>query len=129
MSEQDKTNQTARLTSGIALAFGLWLIAAPWVLGYSDSVGFWNDLLVGIALVVVAALKTAQPVRFQKLGWLIVGLGIWLMVAPFLLQYGAGVYSINPPLWNDATVGVFVAVLGWLSAGMTSRSAAGPRER
>ena len=42
---------TARRLHGVAMAAGLWLIAAPFVLGHPVAgAGLWNDLIVGLVV-------------------------------------------------------------------------------
>ncbi|MCL4425773.1 MAG: SPW repeat protein [Firmicutes bacterium] len=38
----------------VNLILGIWLIIAPFVLGYGKSAGAWNDVLVGIVVAIVA---------------------------------------------------------------------------
>lgn len=43
------------------LGFGVWLVIAPWVLGYSEvNLASWNSILVG-GLVIVFALWNFSP--------------------------------------------------------------------
>lgn len=78
----------ARLTNMLA---GLWLIAAPWVLGHASSLARWNDVLIGAMIVVFAALGLARG-RFRHLNTV---LGAWLVLAPavFGVTSRAGVVS------------------------------------
>ncbi len=37
----------------IYLVLGIWLILAPFVLGYSDTAGaLWSDIIVGVLIVI-----------------------------------------------------------------------------
>ncbi|MEK9147560.1 MAG: SPW repeat protein [Patescibacteria group bacterium] len=40
----------------IFIIFGIWLIIAPFIIGYAFSGAFWNDILTGIALIVISIL-------------------------------------------------------------------------
>ena len=40
----------------IFIIFGVWLIIAPFIIGYAFLGAFWNDILVGIALIVTSIL-------------------------------------------------------------------------
>lgn len=40
----------------VSLVFGVWLIAAPWVLGFSAlAAATWNQVIVGLLIAVLAA--------------------------------------------------------------------------
>lgn len=116
-------NQTVKVASGIALALGIWLIVAPMALGYEDWAATWNDILVGVVVAILAGLTMARPVRYSSFAWINVVLGLWLIVAPFVLRYGDDdlLAGVNRPLWNDVTLGILVVVLSWLSATMTTK--------
>src|SRR5579864_8785157 len=51
-----KTGWHASTTAEVAnIAFGIWLALSPFVLGFSQNIGVtWNNICVGIALVLVA---------------------------------------------------------------------------
>lgn len=116
-------NQTVRVASGVALALGIWLIVAPMALGYEDRAATWNDILVGVVVAIIAGLTMARPLRYSRFAWINVVLGIWLMVAPFVLRYGDDyiLAGVNRPLWNDIMLGILVVVLSWVSATMATR--------
>jgi hypothetical protein len=124
MVDTDHRNPTVRFASGLNVLLGLWLIAAPWVLGYAGSPAMWNEVLAGIAVAAVAIVTLINPVRLAKVSWVNVALGVWLLIAPFVLQHGpplAVVEGVSPALWNDIFVGIFVVVLGWLSASTVTK--------
>lgn len=87
----------------LTAVLGLWLMAAPGVLG-TQAAAADNNHLVGAVVVsfaVIALAEVARPVRFLNLL-----LGLWIIVAPWLLD-GASTISI----WNSAVVGGLVIVL------------------
>jgi predicted signal transduction protein with EAL and GGDEF domain len=109
---------SARTASGLNLLAGAWLIIAPWALGYSQvSAAVWNDVIVGATIVILAGIRTATPDRYTGVSWTNVVLGVWLLVAPFILVYSAG----GAPVWNDIIVGILVVSLGWVSAANTAK--------
>lgn len=116
-------NRTVKVASGIGVVLGVWLIVAPLALGYGETAPIWNDILVGIVVAIVAGLNLANPIRHSSLSWANVILGIWLLLAPFVLRYGEDyiVSGINRPLWNDVALGILIVVLGWLSATLTTK--------
>jgi hypothetical protein len=52
----------------VNIVFGLWLIAAPWLLAGATSASRWSDVIVG-ALVILLSLKRG-PVRERYGSWL-----------------------------------------------------------
>lgn len=108
--------------SGLNMLVGLWLIAAPWLLGYSlVPTAKWNDVAVGAAVVVLAGIRIAFPARSLGISRVNAALGLWLLVSPFVLQYGEDFVMRNVAFWNDVVAGVVILVLALLSAGATRR--------
>lgn len=87
----------------INAALGLWLMAAPAVLGY-DSPAADNDRIFGPAIAtfaIVAWWETTRAVARWNLP-----LGLWLIAAPWILGYSATAATVN-----SMAVGLLVAVL------------------
>lgn len=85
---------------------GIWLMAAPAVLGYGAAAAT-NDRIVGpiaASFAVIAWWQATRPTR-----WVNLPLGLWLLVAPFVLGYGA-----TAPLVNSLAVGVVLAALAFV---------------
>ena len=86
----------------VNVLLGLWLMAAPAVLGYGGTARM-SDRIIGplaasVALIAVA--EVTRPVR-----WLNVVLGLWLLAAPWLL--GAEWTAMV----NSTVVGLLLIVL------------------
>src|SRR5690606_22839516 len=82
---------------------GVWLMAAPAVLGYSAPAAV-NDRIVGpiaASFAVIAWWQATRPTR-----WVNLPLGLWLLAAPFVLGYDA-----TTPLVNSLAVGAALAAL------------------
>lgn len=87
---------------------GIWLILSPFVLRFADlPVALWNTLAVGVAVLVVAAARTARPAQHVALSWVNCALGIWLIAAPFILHYS----MYTTAMGNDVIVGALVGLL------------------
>lgn len=68
----------------INAVLGVWLMAAPAVLGYGGAAGT-NDRIVGpvaASVAVIAIWQVTRPVRWANLA-----LGAWLLVAPWVFDY------------------------------------------
>ena len=68
----------------LATAVGIWLMAAPSVLGYEDRART-NDLIVGPIVASFACVAIWEVTR--SLRWVNVPIGIWMLIAPWLLGY------------------------------------------
>jgi hypothetical protein len=83
-------------------ALGIWLMAAPAVLGYSAPAET-NDRILGpvIATFAIVAISGAtRPVRRVN-----TVAGGWLLLAPWVLGYGAGAATVNDMLVGAVVVG------------------------
>ena len=98
--------------SGINILFGIWLILAPFILAYTGlQVAMWNDIILGVLVGVIALIRTFGTAQAGT-SWINVLLGIWLIIAPFVLSYGD-----NPtPRWNDVILGILIVIFAWSSA-------------
>jgi hypothetical protein len=126
MATDAKRRGNAQAMSFMNVVAGIWLVVAPWILGYSDlSAALWNDVVVGVAIIVLAGIRAASPARFIPVSWANVLLGLWLILAPFVLQYGeltAAAVVGSVALWNDIIVGLVVITLAVFSATSSERS-------
>ncbi|MGA8246906.1 MAG: SPW repeat protein [Nocardioides sp.] len=102
------------MASGSNLVLGLWLILAPFALGYSGVGGaLWDDMVVGVAVAVLAGFRvTAGGYRQSSLSWTNAALGAWLAFAPWVLSYAGTTAAVA----NDITVGLIVVTLATVSA-------------
>lgn len=106
--------RTVAIASGSNLVLGLWLILAPFALGYSNlGRALWDDIAIGVAVAVFAGIRvTGRGYRVPSLSWINAALGAWLALAPWMLSYT----GTHPAVANDLTVGVIVFILGTVSA-------------
>jgi hypothetical protein len=118
MAQRRTPGRLANLAGITAIAnalLGGWLIAAPFLLSFErGSSAYWNDLVVGFAVLLLSAARTAAPVRFARIGRVTALLGAWLVFAPFVLNYD-GTESATAATLNDVIVGLAVALLALLS--------------
>jgi len=69
------------------LMLGLAVLASPWLLDFSNSSApTWNAVIVGSAVIVLSAVAIAHLEPWEE--WLQIGLGLWLIVSSWLLDYG-----------------------------------------
>lgn len=104
---------TQKTLSWLVALAGLWEVIAAFTLGYSaSSAALWNAIIVGTALIVLGAWAavSTQPATDKALDWINALLGLWLLIAPFLLGYR----DFGAAFSNDVLVGIAVMVLaGW----------------
>lgn len=110
-SMNDRRN-VIRWDSGVNALLGVWLVLVPFVLMYGVAAATWNDVVVGVVIATLAAVRAFGAPRANALSWTNVVLGAWLVLAPYALGYTA----LTGALWNDIIVGLLVVVLGWRSA-------------
>ena len=96
--------------SGLNVLAGIWLIIAPWVLGYSAKDPRWNDVVFGIIVGILALIRVMGAYRAEVLSLVNALIGAWLVVAAFTIDY-----SIRAS-WNDVILGVIVFLLAVSSA-------------
>lgn len=113
------TQQHAGVTtaSGLDVLAGLWLVLAPFLLGYSGT-PLMNDIIIGLAVAVFAGSRLlGDGYKIAWPSWVNVLLGLWLFFAPFTLGYT----EMSTALWNDVILGIVVVVLATISALSTPR--------
>jgi hypothetical protein len=107
------------LFSGLNALAGVWLIIAPWVLGYEAGDPKWNDVVFGGVIVILALFRAGGAFRDWGLSLFNALVGVWLFVAAFTID-ASGVAS-----WNDVILGVIVFVFGIASATASGGAAEG----
>jgi SPW repeat len=103
--------------SGLNVLAGIWLILAPWWLGYSGADPKWNDVVFGAIVAVLAATRAGGGFRATELSILNALVGVWLFVAAFTIDSSGAAGA------NDIILGVIVFVLALGSAAASERRA------
>lgn len=107
------------ITDIAVLLAGVWLVAAPFVLGL-DGAGRWNTLVTGVLVALLAVVRLGSPPRTSRLGLVHLALGGWLIGSPWLLGYGDDLTAARTGLATGAIIGVLA--LASAAAGGRSRS-------
>ena len=94
----------ARIASFV---LGLWLMAAPALIGYADLARTIDHIMGPIAAgsAFIAIWQLMRPLR-----WIGLVVGAWLLAAPWILEYG------TVPTVNSLVVGLLLAALAFLGA-------------
>lgn len=65
---------------------GVWVLVSPWALGYQETtMAMANAVVVGLALIAAALGAIFVPRAWEE--WTEVGLGAWLVIAPWVLGF------------------------------------------
>lgn len=103
MANGTKLNE--RWRDWLLLAFGVWLILSPFVLGYAGQgagMAMWNPIIIGIAVIIFAGAVLMRPQQWEE--WINMVLGVWLILSPFILGFA----NIQPALWNHLIFGILI---------------------
>jgi hypothetical protein len=84
---------------------GLWLAVSPWLVGYaSHPAATANAAVVGLVLALAAHYEASCEL---SIAWLNFGAALWLIIAPFFLDFG----GIAVAAASSVSVGAAVAAL------------------
>lgn len=79
----------------VNLLMGMWLLAAPYALGYDRTPAAWNSTIVGILVMAVAVVRIVRPATTAWLSAVTLALGVWLVVASFVLDPVTTARTVN----------------------------------
>jgi len=99
--------------SGLDVLAGLWILISPWVVGFQMvNSALTNNVLFGIAITVLAAIRFFGAFDLAALSWINALLGVWVLISPWALGFD---YS-HAPMINNVIMGIVVIVLAICSA-------------
>lgn len=104
---EDDNVGTIQSTSIINFILGAWLIVSPFWLNYTSTAARWNQVILGIIVMALAAIRAFLP-RLQGVSFLIGLAMIWAIIAPFILSYDRSV-----AYWNEIIVAIVVGILAF----------------
>lgn len=103
-------------SGGLALLAGLYAAISPWVVGFNGQTTLAaNNLIVGIAIAVLALGFATAYERMHGLAWVSVLMGVWLIISPWVVSGSNDTRSV---LWSNIVVGAVVVVLGLFSSSL-----------
>ncbi len=112
------SSSPARTASIINFFVGIWVLISPFVLRFTRFHGaVWNNVIVGIIVIIVAGMRAWGGTRTAGISWINFVLGIWLIVSAWVWGF-----RMNPVLsWNQVISGIVVAVIAaWSTMGTRS---------
>jgi len=108
-----QTSSRASAASELAnIILGIWVAISPFILGFSHPAARWNNVAVGIALLLVAL---AAEWGDKAVRGLVVPLGVWLFVSPFLIGFSTTAFVAN-----NIIMAFVVITAGAISEGLTT---------
>jgi hypothetical protein len=118
----------AQLTEGLLLLAGGYAAISPWVIGFnaSSSSLMVNDLIVGVVVMALTLAFASAYGRTHVLAWTAPAMGIWLIVAPWVMQ---GVTTTTGAKVSNIIAGACVLVFGVAMMGMSRLDTGGHRMR
>jgi hypothetical protein len=101
--------------SWILVIFGIWLIIAPFVLGYStiSSGATTNDVVLGIVVLILSLWSALAVVPPGGVSWILLLLGIWVLIAPFVVGYAV---MSSTATGNDVVMGILIIAFSLIRA-------------
>ncbi|WP_098008644.1 SPW repeat protein [Streptomyces sp. sk226] len=99
---------------------GLYCAVSPWVLHFTASQPalVTHNLVMGIAVAVLALGFTVMPERMYGLSWAICAMGAWIIVSTWVV----GSSPDTGVVINNIIVGGLTVLLGMVCAGATART-------
>ncbi|MGW7047755.1 SPW repeat protein [Streptomyces avermitilis] len=108
------------LVDGPVFLLGLYCAASPWILHYTTSQPALatHNLIMGIAIGLLALGFTSTPERMYGLSWAMCAIGAWMIISPWIV----GTSPDTGVVLNSIIIGVLTVALGALCAVTTTRS-------
>lgn len=108
-----RANETflARSVEGLILLGGTYAAISPWVVGFNQSSPnlVASNLIVGLAVALLAAGFASAYERTHGMSWVLVVMGIWLIITPWVVTH---VTTTPSMLVSNIIVGACIVVLG-----------------
>lgn len=112
----------AGILGGLLILTGLFTAVAPRVVRAFETSPrvSGGNLVLGLALAVIGLVFAMTAARGHALGWVLVPLGIWLLISPWIFrEHPRGV------VWTDVVMGIITTLLGLAAAGLGFAMASG----
>ncbi len=99
---------------------GLYCAVSPWVLHFTANQPalVTHNLVMGIAIAVLALGFTAMPERMYGLSWAICAMGAWIIVSTWVVGNSPDVGIVI----NNIVVGGLTVLLGMVCAGAAAKT-------
>jgi hypothetical protein len=117
----------AVVTEGLLMLTGTYTAISPFVMGWAATQPALtaNNVILGLVLAAIGLGLTGTPERGGGISWTAAPIGIWLIIAPFIIR--AGVFNAGL-LISNIVVGAVALVLGLVVAGLVVVSRGKPHK-
>lgn len=107
------------LVDGPVLLVGLYCAVSPWIVHFSGNQPelATHNLVIGIAIALMALGFTMAPERMYGLSWAICAIGVWMVVSAWI----AGSSPDAGVIWNNVIIGALTFCLGLACAATAMR--------
>ena len=101
--------------SALVALLGGWLVLSAFLFAPMPAANFWNDVIVGAAIGIIAGYNAFKTDDFESISigaaTLVALLGLWMVIAPFIFEVATGT-----AFWSDVITGALVALLAGYNA-------------
>lgn len=110
--------QNIKTVNWLIVLAGLWLILAPFFLGFSGTILSMNDVITGVVIAMVSLVAIGLPEDSKWINWISALLGVWIFITPFFMALVG-----TAGMWNNLIVGSVTIILGiWGTMSISSPS-------
>jgi hypothetical protein len=104
---------------GLMLLAGLYTAISPWVAHFGGAASRLtvDNLVIGLAVAVLAGGLTVAPGRMYRLSWAMAAIGGWQVITPWVI--GPDTTAV---IWNNVVTGGVITVLGLAAVSMLASS-------
>lgn len=111
MAHADSRAIEARGVHMFSLLLGIWLVIAPFILSYGHTAATVNEFIIGLVIAALSFIRLRSPVDTWA-SWAIAGLGLWLVLSPFIFGYTKVATYWNELLFGIALIVAMISGLG-----------------
>ncbi|MDI5961665.1 SPW repeat protein [Streptomyces sp. SL13] len=95
---------------GLVVMAGLYAAISPWVVHFSGARNdlMINNLILGLAVALIGVGMSMAPQRMRGMSLAATGVGIWLIVSPWVVTR----FPDTGMIWNNVIIGAVICLLG-----------------
>ncbi|WP_067673308.1 SPW repeat protein [Nocardia miyunensis] len=109
----------AQAVTGLLFLTGLYIAISGWVVGFHGYQSLTaNNLIVGIALAVLALGFASMYGRIHGIGWVAPAIGVWMIITPWVVR---GDVAHPATIWSNVVAGAVTLLLGLSSMALVMR--------
>lgn len=112
------TNSRAEQARGLhffSFLVGAWIVLAPFVLHYGHTATTANSIVIGLLVMGLSFIRLRSPSDAWA-SWTLAGMGLWLVLSPFIFGY-----NHTATYWNELLFGIALIVAMFSAVGSSVR--------